>query len=506
MDDSTPSTTEAATQITEAPNTDITTETSIPPVEDKQPTTQEDVVATEDQITSETTEASVDEVDGLTVTELTSDTTTEASVDEVDGLVVTEITSDTTEASVDEVNGLVATEISTSEEPVNENVTTKTSTPLIEDVPILELDVQEAIEGATSAEPTISTEPTVTQAEEVQTSTTEQDVATSEIDAPGEPITDTTDLSVAVDQDQGELIDVATTESLGEDVSFPTSANETDVGASNDSAIGVAKFSVLLSGDEQLPTTEVDLKETSEVGTSTESVLDVTTEPSVPLPVDEQLATDDSDIKESTDLVSSIEPVVVSTTEAIIPLAVNVELKEEDKTEVGTPDTTVDESNIVKNNLQTTQTNGESLNDGATVTPVSPIDPSELSIRSNKARNDLEAISPLTLAEAPKEVVPTQEVDSFKDMKADEKVEDASVGATTSVNKAGGVDKSVIGVIVAGMVVVVAGITIKKNWKSIKNKFSSSPRPANDRTNHTNGIAPEEVPLQEKDNKNPSPV
>ncbi|KAF9822653.1 hypothetical protein SFRURICE_012432 [Spodoptera frugiperda] len=80
------------------------------------------------------------------------------------------------------------------------------------------------------------------------------------------------------------------------------------------------------------------------------------------------------------------------------------------------------------------------------------------------------------------------------------KPESEVVGATTSDKKSGGVDKSVIGMIVAGMVLVVAGITIKKNWSSIRNRFSSSPaRNANDRANvNANGTAPEEVPLQEK--------
>lgn len=79
---------------------------------------------------------------------------------------------------------------------------------------------------------------------------------------------------------------------------------------------------------------------------------------------------------------------------------------------------------------------------------------------------------------------------------------DVNVGATTSDTKTGGVDKSVITIIVAGMVLVVAGITIKKNWTSIKKRFSSNPRTPNERiganANGTNGTTPEEVPLQEK--------
>lgn len=73
------------------------------------------------------------------------------------------------------------------------------------------------------------------------------------------------------------------------------------------------------------------------------------------------------------------------------------------------------------------------------------------------------------------------------------------VGATTSETKTGGVDKSIIGMVVAGMVLVVAGITIKKNWSSIKNRFSSTPRNTNERTGvNANGTTPEEVPLQDK--------
>ena len=73
------------------------------------------------------------------------------------------------------------------------------------------------------------------------------------------------------------------------------------------------------------------------------------------------------------------------------------------------------------------------------------------------------------------------------------------VGATTLQTKTGGVDKSIIGMVVAGMVLVVAGITIKKNWSSIKNKFSSTRRNAHERTGvNANGTAPEEVPLQDK--------
>lgn len=76
---------------------------------------------------------------------------------------------------------------------------------------------------------------------------------------------------------------------------------------------------------------------------------------------------------------------------------------------------------------------------------------------------------------------------------------DVKIGAKTSETKTGGVDKSVIGIIVAGMIIVVAVITIKKNWSSISKRFGSSPRPPNNRTDATaNGATPEEVPLQDK--------
>lgn len=75
---------------------------------------------------------------------------------------------------------------------------------------------------------------------------------------------------------------------------------------------------------------------------------------------------------------------------------------------------------------------------------------------------------------------------------------DVKIGATTDA-KTGGVDKSIIGLVVAAMVVIVAAIAIKKNWSSIRKRFSSTPR-ANERPGATaNGTSPEEVPLQDKD-------
>lgn len=139
--------------------------------------------------------------------------------------------------------------------------------------------------------------------------------------------------------------------------------------------------------------------------------------------------------------------------------------------------------------------------------PETKADP-ESAIRSaiNKAPDGILPLS--AIVEAPKA---SQESDNHKEPavavgapKASQELDNhkeptVAVGATTS-GKSGGVDKSIIGMIVAGMVLVVAGITIKKNWSSIRNRFSSSPRAANERSGaHTNGTTPaEEVPLQEK--------
>ncbi|KAI5637249.1 leucine rich repeat domain-containing protein [Phthorimaea operculella] len=82
------------------------------------------------------------------------------------------------------------------------------------------------------------------------------------------------------------------------------------------------------------------------------------------------------------------------------------------------------------------------------------------------------------------------------------KTAEPGVEATTAEgkNSGGGVSKSVIGIVVACMVVVVAVVTITKNWSSIRKKFSSSPRPAERAGANSNGTSlPEEVPLQEKD-------
>ncbi|XP_053609993.1 uncharacterized protein LOC128674981 [Plodia interpunctella] len=100
--------------------------------------------------------------------------------------------------------------------------------------------------------------------------------------------------------------------------------------------------------------------------------------------------------------------------------------------------------------------------------------------------------------------IPAEPASKQKEAKPD--TNDSSnykVGATTADSKTGGVNKSIIGIIVAGMVVVVAGITIKKNWTAIRKRFSSN---SNSRTpdrqqtaGNANGTtAPEEIPLQDK--------
>ncbi|CAG4971669.1 unnamed protein product [Colias eurytheme] len=114
----------------------------------------------------------------------------------------------------------------------------------------------------------------------------------------------------------------------------------------------------------------------------------------------------------------------------------------------------------------------------------------EFSLRNAVNQQPIDNVPLNSIVEAPTE---TSQADS-----------EVKIGAKTAESKSGGgVDKSVIGIIIAAMVVIVAVITIKKNWSSIKKKFGSTPR-TNERTT-VNGTSPEEVPLQEKANDK-SPV
>ncbi|CAH0585638.1 unnamed protein product [Chrysodeixis includens] len=142
-----------------------------------------------------------------------------------------------------------------------------------------------------------------------------------------------------------------------------------------------------------------------------------------------------------------------------------------------TPDNTKSDGKINETPLETNV-------EGAEATTLQSSSDGGFSFRSAKVAN-----------EESKGSQPAEESDSITKPKSENEI----VGATTSEKKTGGVDKSVIGMVVAGMVLVVAGITIKKNWSSIRNRLSSTPRNANERAAvNTNGTAPEEVPLQEK--------
>lgn len=112
----------------------------------------------------------------------------------------------------------------------------------------------------------------------------------------------------------------------------------------------------------------------------------------------------------------------------------------------------------------------------------------EFSLRTAVNKEPAEQVASNSIVANPKEE--TESTTSETDVK---------IGAKTISTKTGGVDRSVIGIIVAGMIIVVAVVTIKKNWSSITKRFGSSPRPPNNRTETTaNGTSPEEVPLQDK--------
>ncbi|XP_014367191.2 uncharacterized protein LOC106717788 [Papilio machaon] len=134
------------------------------------------------------------------------------------------------------------------------------------------------------------------------------------------------------------------------------------------------------------------------------------------------------------------------------------------------------------------QTTGTSSVAESTTTTQKTQPAGEFSLRAAVNKEPAEQVVSNSIVEKPKE-----------DAKATTSATEVKIGAKTESSKTGGVDKSVIGIIVAGMIIVVAVVTIKKNWSSIRKRFGSSPRPPNNRTEATtNGTSPEEVPLQDK--------
>ncbi|CAG9786800.1 unnamed protein product [Diatraea saccharalis] len=100
----------------------------------------------------------------------------------------------------------------------------------------------------------------------------------------------------------------------------------------------------------------------------------------------------------------------------------------------------------------------------------------------------------------PEDVQPSNSINENPDKPPSTTEVAVKVGATTDT-KTGGVNKTIIGLVVVGMVVIVAVITIKKNWNSIAKRFgsNSNSRTPNQQTGgNANGSAPEEVPLQDK--------
>ncbi|KPI95593.1 PREDICTED: uncharacterized protein LOC106115859 [Papilio xuthus] len=134
------------------------------------------------------------------------------------------------------------------------------------------------------------------------------------------------------------------------------------------------------------------------------------------------------------------------------------------------------------------QTTGTSSVAESTTTTQKTQSAGEFSLRTAVNKEPAEHVVSNSIVEKPKE-----------ENKATTSPTEVKIGAKTEGTKTGGVDKSVIGIIVAGMIIVVAVVTIKKNWSSIRKRFGSSPRPPNNRTEATtNGTSPEEVPLQDK--------
>lgn len=146
--------------------------------------------------------------------------------------------------------------------------------------------------------------------------------------------------------------------------------------------------------------------------------------------------------------------------------------------------------NTPKQNSETDATNQPTETNTKTVSaiPASNSAPEEFSFRSAVINQPSDVGQRSSIVESPNDVTITPDPP-------------VKVGATTSDTKTGGVDKSIIGLVVAGMVVIVAAITIKKNWSSIKKRFSSNNRTPNERNGtNANGTSttPEEVPLQDK--------
>lgn len=160
---------------------------------------------------------------------------------------------------------------------------------------------------------------------------------------------------------------------------------------------------------------------------------------------------------------------------AVIPGMIPLDIADKDNADP--------EVNMPKQNTEV----NEKTESRAAVSDASPTESSnkEFSFRSAVNKQPSDEVQDTPIAVAPKDTGSTES--------------SVKVGATTTDTNTGGVDKSIIGLVVAGMVVIVAGITIKKNWSSIKKRFSSNSQTPNERNGtNANGTTPEEVPLQNK--------
>ncbi|XP_050351088.1 podocan-like protein 1 [Nymphalis io] len=159
--------------------------------------------------------------------------------------------------------------------------------------------------------------------------------------------------------------------------------------------------------------------------------------------------------------------------------------------------------NTFEGNKEVVTTTENSVTE-STSTTIIPLKPLETDSNLNKNIPANEFSLRAAVKNAPEEKIASLNAipDSTKDSVSAPSVK---VGAkTVDTKQSGGVDKSVIGMVVAGMIIIVAGITIKKNWSSIKKRFSSTPNRPNERPGgNANGTAPEEVPLQNKSDKSP---